>query len=318
MELFRKIRQFLQDILQNERGKGVKKKRNNKKKYLCPVCVLLLLLSLTGCGQQEGTQAIAELEELPINDLSKDSPVTGSTLTIGSLGTTNLELLNEARQIMEEEGILLEVKEYDDPNQLNQDVLDGKIAGHLFAHAPYIDSYNTVNEVDLTSVGVLWYEVFGIYGGLKDNLTSDMKGATIAIPHNAVEQARALLFLQELGYLTLAEGMGPAANISVITENEKELIIEAVSEEDFKTAGDRYDYLVCGGYTASICGYDAVKAPLKTESISMPQVSMFGTHLVTTSDKTDSDDMKALQKAFKSDKMQAYLKYVMKGTVATK
>lgn len=49
-------------------------------------------------------------------------------------------------------------------------------------------------------------ESFGIYPGKKDSLDAIEVGDTIAIPNDTTNEARALLFLQDNGLLTLKDG----------------------------------------------------------------------------------------------------------------
>ena len=45
------------------------------------------------------------------------------------------------------------------------------------------------------------------------------KGITIAVPNDTTNEARALLLLEELGYITLKEGAGITATVRDIAEN---------------------------------------------------------------------------------------------------
>ena len=45
------------------------------------------------------------------------------------------------------------------------------------------------------------------------------KGITIAVPNDTTNEARALLLLEELGYITLKDGAGITATVRDIAEN---------------------------------------------------------------------------------------------------
>lgn len=294
------------------------------KKSSIIVGVMLLHVFLSGCGAQgesievsASEEAEVELIEIPI-EAEETQEITEGTVKIGCMGNPSEELLIEAGKLMLEEGWGLEIVQYQDSLEMDKAVLDGELDGHVFAHAPYIESYNLVNQANLTSAGVLWYEVYGIYGGLKQDLTSLKRGATIAIPDSGVNQARALLFLQDLEYITVKEGMGPSTNLEDVLENPKELNLVGISNEEFLEARNSYDYLLCGGNTALVCGYNTVKEPLKKETIKNDSVQLLGTHLVTNPSGVNGKGIRALQDAFQSEKMQAYLEYMMQNTIATK
>lgn len=294
------------------------------KKGIIVIGMLLLSICLFGCGKKETTkdQVVPndtqnELIEVPI-EAEENQQITKGTVKVGYLGNPTEELLTEAKKIMLEDGWGLELVSYQDSLAMDQALIDKEIDGHLFAHAPYIESYNLVNQTQLMSAGVLWYEVYGIYGGLKQDLTSIKKGASVAIPDSGVNQARALLFLQELGYITVKEGLGPSTNLDDIVDNPNALVFHGIAEDKFLEARSSYDYLVCGGNTAVLCGYDTVKEPLVIESAKMESVKLLGTHLVILPEGEKNKGLQALKNAFESDTMQVYLKYMMQNTIATR
>ena len=62
--------------------------------------------------------------------------------------------------------------------------------------------------------------VVALKGGSKDeNANQEKTTITIAVPNDTTNEARALLLLQEQGYIKLDESKGITATISDITEN---------------------------------------------------------------------------------------------------
>lgn len=287
------------------------------KKLVIFVMSITFGLILWGCSDREEKETAIIMDEIPIEKEDLDKTIY-ETIKIGAIDKTSIELLNYAKDFLEDEGVKLELVEYQDAAAMNEDLTNKEIQAHLFAHLPYIESYNLKNDVDFISLDVLWYEVYGIYGGLKQDLTFTEMGARIAIPENETEQARALLLLDELGYLVVNKEHRETVSIEDILENPKQLSIHTVPEDEFKNVPQKYDYLVCGGYTAAQCGYDTIKDPLGKELKDMLGVQLLGTHLVSLPENKNNKDIELLKKAFQSDDMESYLKYMLKGTVAVK
>ena len=281
----------------------------------------LMFGTLTGCGEPEKTE-LTELEIIPIeNEDETENSVAaeGEVLKIGVMDATSKELLNQAKTFMEEKGCALDTVEYEDSELMNRDLMDHNIQGHLFVHQPYLNSYNLGAENPLYSLGVLWYEVYGMYPGLKDDLTNLQQGDSIAVPQESSAQARALLFLQELGYITLKEGQGEWLNLDDVTENPRELVFTAVPEEELSAEGEPpADFIICGGYSAVLAGRDILKDALAVEKMDMDGVQLFGIQLVTDESQKDSPALKTLKEVFAGEELQPYLKYMLKGTVATR
>src|SRR5699024_4251479 len=86
---------------------------------------------------------------------------------------------------------------------------------------------------DLASAAAIHYEPMGIYPGAKSSLDELAEGDTIAIPNDGSNETRALLLLQDEGYITLKEGINASSNATVldIAENPLDLdILEMAAE----------------------------------------------------------------------------------------
>ena len=86
-----------------------------------------------------------------------------------------------------------------------------------FQHTPYLDSFNAEKGTHLVNVGEIHYEPLGIYGGTESDLANISDGATIAVPNDTTNEARALLLLQDNGIITLKDGAGMEEKIILDT-----------------------------------------------------------------------------------------------------
>ena len=110
--------------------------------------------------------------------------------------------LNAAKDILAEQGITLEVVEFSDYVQPNLVTESGEVDANYFQHTPYLESFDEENGTHLVSVGAIHYEPFGIYPGKSNDLENIADGATIAVPNDTTNEARALQLLAAQGIIT--------------------------------------------------------------------------------------------------------------------
>ena len=64
---------------------------------------------------------------------------------MGASITPHAEILREAAKILEKDGIILDIVEYDDYVQPNIAVDDGSLDANYFQHLPYLNTFNAEN-----------------------------------------------------------------------------------------------------------------------------------------------------------------------------
>lgn len=140
-------------------------------------------------------------------------------LTIMADAEPHSTLLKEA----EKQGLLgdvkIEVREIAgdvDPNQL---VASGDVDANYFQHAPYLKNWNAEHSGNLQMVDAVHIEPLGLYSRKVHAVADAPSGANIAIPADAVNQARALFLLQQAGLLTLdVKADDPNLDYAQVTE----------------------------------------------------------------------------------------------------
>ena len=111
------------------------------------------------------------------------------TLKVGASVTPHAEILKVAKEILAEEGITLEIVEYNDYVIPNTATESGELLANYFQHQPYLTDFNAENNTHLVSVAAIHYEPFGIYPGKTKSLEELPDGATIAIPNDGTNEA---------------------------------------------------------------------------------------------------------------------------------
>ena len=148
----------------------------------------LLRLHLRGCPAESTASSAAESAA---ESTAETSELAGTTLKVAASPTPHAEILNVAKEVLAEQGIDLQVVEFSDYVQPNLVTESGEVDANYFQHTPYLDSFNEENGTHLVSVGAVHYEPFGIYPGKSNDLAAIADGATIAVPNDTTNEARA-------------------------------------------------------------------------------------------------------------------------------
>ena len=131
-------------------------------------------------------------------------------------------------------------------------------------------------------------------------------GYQIGIPADATNGGRALLLLQDLGILTLKEGVGLEATEQDIVENPHNVTIKAMEAANLPASLPDLDFAVINGNYAIEAGYH-VKDALVHEETGSTAVEQYANIVCTTSEKEEDENIQALVKVLQSDDFKAYL-----------
>ena len=226
------------------------------KKTIAIALTLALGASLAACGSTSSSAAAS----------ASTSGAAGGTVTlkVGASPSPHAEILEAAAPILAEQGIELDIVEFDDYVLPNTALADGSLDANYFQHQPYLTNFNAENGTDLVSAGSIHYEPLGLYAGKTASLDELADGAVIGIPADATNGGRALLLLQDLGVLTLKDGIDldyfrNAEDITFseydgIAENPHNVQIEALEAANLPAALPDLDFAVINGNYAIPAG----------------------------------------------------------------
>ena len=177
---------------------------------------LLLLLSLTlvgavGCGGDNATTNGDNTELTPV--------------VVGATPTPHAEVLEVLKPMMAEAGYDLQIVEFTDYVQPNLTLESGELDANYFQHITYMNNFNEENGTHLVSIADVHYEPMGIYAGKTAALDALAEGATVGVPADTTNEARALLLLEAAGLIKLNPEAGLTATIHDVTENALDLEI---------------------------------------------------------------------------------------------
>ncbi len=261
------------------------------KKILALLLAALLALGATACGGGGDT----------------DGDTETLTIKVGASPAPHAEILEKAKEILAEDGITLEITEFQDYVLPNEAVSNGELDANYFQHLPYLEQYNEENGTDLVSVAKIHYEPYGIYAGKTATLEELQDGATVAVPNDATNEARALLLLEQEGLITLKEGVGISATALDIVDNPKNLEIVELEAALIPRSLQDVDIAVINGNYAIEAGLNASKDALATEAADSVGADTFANIICVKAGNEENEGVKALVEVLTSDEIKAFI-----------
>ena len=291
------------------------------KKLISVALAGTLALSLAACGSSASSSAAestapAESEAASTSEAASEetTDLAGTTLKVAASPTPHAEILNAAKDILAEQGITLEVVEFSDYVQPNLVTESGEVDANYFQHTPYLESFNEENGTHLVSVGAIHYEPFGIYPGKSNDLENIADGATIAVPNDTTNEARALQLLAAQGIITVRDGAGLTATVNDIEENPHNVKIEEIEAAQLPRTVADVDFAVINGNYAILGGLK-VKDALAAESADSVAAATYANILAVRAGDESRPELQALLQALKGEKVKKFIMDTYEGAV---
>lgn len=136
---------------------------------------------------------------------------------------------------------------------------------------------------------------------------------TIAVPNDATNEARALLLLQEKGYIKLKDGASITATVNDIEENPHNIKFNELDAAQIPNVLKDVDYAVINSNFAISAGLNPVKDSLAIEGSS----SAYSNILAVKEGTENSDSVKALKAALESKQVADYISEKYDGAVVS-
>jgi D-methionine transport system substrate-binding protein len=274
-----------------------------KKRLLASALVGVLTLGLlVGCGAKSA-------------DSASTSDGDTVTLKIAASTTPHAEILEHVKDQLAEEGVNLEITEFEDYVQPNLVVDQGEYDANYFQHVVYLENFNEENGTDLVSAGEIHYEPFGIYAGTKTDLKDIADGDKIAVPNDTTNEARALLLLQDNGIIKLADGVGLEATVNDIVENPYNVEIEELEAAQVSRVINECAFVVLNGNYAQEAGLSVGKDALAVEAQDSEAAENYVNVIAVKNGNEDNEAIQKLVKVLKSDEVQQWIEEEYDGAV---
>ncbi|GAA4141508.1 MetQ/NlpA family ABC transporter substrate-binding protein [Actinomadura keratinilytica] len=252
-----------------------------------------LLLGLAGCGG---------------GDAGSDD-----TLTVGATSVPHAEILKFVKDnLADKNGLKLEIREFSNYEQLNPALNDGQLDANYFQHKPYLDESNQKTGQKLTFVAGVHLEPLGVYSKKVAKLADLKQGATVAVPSDPSNEARALKLLADNGLITLKPGVGQNATEKDVTGNPKNITFKPTDAAALPRQLPDVDASVINGNYALEAKLTPAKDALVSEKA---EGNPYVNGLVTRPEDADDPQIKKLVDLLRGPEVKKFIEDTYQGSV---
>lgn len=223
-------------------------------------------------------------------------------IVIGTTVGDFADMVTESvKPTLEQLGYQVKLVEFTDYVLPNIALAEGSIDVNCFQHQPYLQRFSSDRQLELTAVTQVPTGPMGLYSGKLTDLSEVTKGSKVAIPNDASNQARALLMLADLGWITLKEDVDAHLITELdIVENNTDIKLIPLEAAQLPRARADVDFAVING------NYAASSGIAFTEGLFLERSFDFINWVVVRSQDQEAPFVKDIIKAYNSDDFKEY------------
>ena len=272
--------------------------RNTAKLTTAVLAAGALTFALSACGSDKGSSSASDYS---------------GPLVVAASPTPHAEILDYVKDhLAKKAGLDLDVKEFTDYVTPNTATEDGSVGANYFQNQPYLDDFNKKNGTHIVPVVTVHLEPLGLYSHKVKSADALKSGATIAVPNDSVNEARALKLLAANGLITLKSGVGNEATPADITKNPKNLKFKELEAAQTPRSLDDVDAAVINGNYAISSGLKPAKDALVLESATN---NPYGNFLAVKKGNEKDPRVKKLAKLLTSPEVKKFIEDKYAGSV---
>jgi len=200
------------------------------------------------------------------------------------------------KPILEKQGYKIKLVEFNDYIQPNFALAEGSLDANVFQHIIYLNEFAAKNKLPLADLVKIPTAPIAIYSKKHKTLAEVKEGGTVAMPNDPTNQARALVLLDQLGWIKLRDKFDPVkASEKDIAVNVKKIKLISLDAAQLPRSLQDTDYSFVNGNYALASGMK-LKEALLTEKISSNYINLVA---IRSADK-DKQFAKDLAAAYRS------------------
>ena len=263
------------------------------KKLIALSLTAIVGLSLTACG----------------SDKKAEDNGNKTKIVVGASPVPHAEILEEAKSILKDKGYDLEIKTFDDYVLPNTATEEGSLDANFFQHAPYLETFNKEQNTHLVAGAKIHIEPMGAYSKKIKDISELKDGATVSIPNDGSNGARALKLLEANGLIKLSDSEIPS--VLDIKENPKNLEVIEMEAAQLPSTLEDVDLSIINTNFALDNNLNPLKDALFIEGSDSPYANI----LVTKEGNENTEWFKALEEALTSDKIKTFIEEKYNGSI---
>ena len=246
-------------------------------------------------------------------DSKKNQKATNGSIKVATVGSPNIEILQQAGVFLAEKGYQLEIEVCEDYLTPNQKVVEGVVDCNYYQHEAFMERYNIEHQTTLAEVDKVYYEPMVILSKKIGDLTEVAKGMKVAVSNNPTAVARALWLLQDVELLTLMSDADMNTVKDDIAENPNGLEFVFVDENQLLEQLDVADFVVCAkGFAMqeAINIRDMLLAEEKSDSMMAQKLAQ----IIVAAD-AGNQKAKVLKEVLESEEMKQFIATKYQGSI---
>lgn len=262
---------------------------------------------LAGCG---GTTDTASQAQSTPKASGSSSQQTVTLKAVADL-VPHSEIIEYVTPKLAEQGIIIDLVATSADNTTNEKLANGEIDFNYFQHEPYLQEWNNTNGFDLVNAGDIHVEPITAYSDKYSSKEAIPDNANVAIPNDGTNEYRALLILEQNGFIKLNEKTATTLSASVadIAQYVRPIkIVELDSAQIIPTKAD-FDFFITNTNKALEAKITSTK--LFSEGSDSPYANI----IAVRKEEKDNPAIAALVKELKSEDTQKFIEEKYNGAV---
>lgn len=286
------------------------------------ISTALSLAVLAGCASNaekavKTTEAPESASIDDTDDSSKDEDEaeeeTKETVTIKGIAdlVPHSEIIEYIKPKLEEQGIIVELVATSADTTTNEKTAKGEIDFNYFQHYPYLSEWNEANGYDLVNAGDIHVEPITAYSDKYSSKEEIPDNAVVAIPNDGTNEYRALLILEQNGFIKLSEDTTTSLSASVadITEYVRPIEIVELDSAQIIPTKDDFDFFITNTNKALEAKITSTK--LFSEGSESPYANI----IAVRAEDIDNPAIVALVKELQSEDTRKFIEEEYNGAV---
>lgn len=269
------------------------------------IFLLLILASffIAGCGSF-GQQSSSV-------DSNNQSVQQRTKIKLGVTPSVSEEVALKAKEIAAKDGLEIEVVTFSDYTQVNRALAEKQIDANSFQHTGYFENDKKTHNLNLVKIADTYTIPMAVYSKKIKNVSELPEGATVALPGDPANTARALKLFEKAGWIKLREGAGVQATTRDVVDNPKKINFKEMDQAMIAPVLGEVDAAAILTPHALQHGLHPTKDGIVVEDAQGPWVNLIA---VRTEEKDDPVFQKLI-KVFHSDELKAFINEKYQGSV---
>ncbi len=240
---------------------------------------------------------------------SCSSPKEG--FKVAATAVPHAQMLEFVKPELKAQGIDLIIVVTDDYNMPNRALGNHEIDANFFQHIPFMEEQIRQFHYPIQSLAKIEIEPMGIYSKKIHSLSELQDNATIALPNDPTNEARALLLLESQGIIQLDDPHNLQATVLNITHNPKQIrFIEADAAMLPRTLEDVDAAAINTNYAL-----EAHLSPLKDALALESKDSPYANIIAIRNGEENRPEIEALKAVMTSEKMRQFILSKYQGAI---